>query len=427
VVVAALLGRFSDGEGFAFALGTLGNLGRLPLAIALPSFPQGENPVQEFIPVARISDLLLQPGQAFDYDGQRRIYPDIRAVYWAGGNPFHHHQDLNRLRKAWARPDTVIVQDPYWTAAARHADIVLPSTISLERNDLGAAKNDDRLIAMQKAVEPYGQALDDFEIFARLSDQFGLRAAFSEGLDQDQWLRRMYRELQINLKAAGAEAPDFDVFWAQGQMSLPTRPAGQWLQAFLTDPEGSPLTTGTGKIEITSPTIAGFGYEGLPGHPAWQPRTESLHSPRAKEFPLLLVANQPANRLHSQLDFGAASLAAKVAGREALRLHPADAAARGLTDGAVVRVFNDRGACLAGVRISAELSPGIAQMPTGAWYDPDGDLCRHGNPNVLTLDIGTSPIAQGCVGQLVLVEVELWRGEVPPVRVHEPPEILGKD
>jgi biotin/methionine sulfoxide reductase len=424
VVVAALLGRFSDGEGFAFALGTLGNLGRLPLAVKLPSFPQGDNPVRDFIPVARISDLLLGPGQPFDYDGQRLVYPDIKAVYWAGGNPFHHHQDLNRLRRAWGRPDTVIVQDPYWTAAARHADIVLPSTISLERNDLGAAKNDDRLIAMQKAVEPYGQARDDFAIFAALSERFGLGPAFTEGLDQDGWLRRLYEELRTGLRDAGAEAPDFDTFWARGQLGLPTRPAGQWLQEFLADPEKAPLSTGTGKIEITSPAIASFGYAGLPGHPVWHPRSESLASPRAARFPLLMVANQPAARLHSQLDFGAASRAAKVSGREALRIHPDDAAARGLAEGDVARVFNDRGACLAGVRISAELRPGIVQLPTGAWFDPDGELCRHGNPNVLTLDAGTSPIAQGSVGQLVLVEVERWQGEAPPVRVHQPPEIV---
>jgi biotin/methionine sulfoxide reductase len=423
VVIAALLGRFSDAEGFAFALGTLGNLGRLPLAVKLPSFPQGENPVQDFIPVARISDLLLNPGQPFDYDGQRLQYPDIRLVYWAGGNPFHHHQDLNRLRQAWGRPETVIVQDPYWTAAARHADIVLPSTISLERNDLGAAKNDDRLIAMQKALEPFGEARDDFEVFADLADRFGLREAFTEGLNADQWLRRLYGELQSNLKAAGAEAPDFDDFWARGQLGLPTKPAGQWLQAFLADPKSSPLSTGSGKIEITSPTIAAFGYSDLPGHPVWQPRSESLDSPRAQHFPLLLVANQPTTRLHSQLDFGAASRASKVAGREPIRIHPDDAARRGLVEGDVVRVFNDRGACLAGVKISDALRPGIVQLSTGAWFDPDDrGFCRHGNPNVLTLDQGTSPIAQGCVGQLVLVEIERWNEEVPPVRVHSPPE-----
>lgn len=428
VVVAALLGRFSDSEGFAFALGTLGNLGRLPLAVKLPSFPQGENPVADFIPVARISDLLLKPGQPFDYDGERRVYPDIRVVYWAGGNPFHHHQDLNRLRRAWGRPDTIVVQDPYWTSAARHADIVLPSTISLERNDLGAAKNDDRLIAMQQALAPFAQARDDFDVFADLSARFGLREAFTEGLTKDQWLRRLYGELQMNLQAVGAAAPDFDAFWAEGQLALPTRPAGQWFQEFLADPEKAPLTTASGKIEMSSPTIAGFGYPDVPGHPVWHPRSEALDSERSQRFPLILVANQPATRLHSQLDFGATSRGSKIAGREPLRLHPDDARLRGISDGDVVRVFNDRGACLAGVRLSDQLRPGVVQLSTGAWFDPDDrGFCRHGNPNVLTLDQGTSSLAQGSVGQLVLVQIERWIDELPPVRVHQPPTILHQE
>jgi biotin/methionine sulfoxide reductase len=113
--------------------------------------------------------MLLNPDQGFDYDGRRMPYPDIRLVYWAGGNPFHHHQDLNRLRHAFARVDTLIVHDSAWTASARHADIVFPATITLERDDLGAAVNDPMLIAMHRVVPPYGEARDDFSIFAELA------------------------------------------------------------------------------------------------------------------------------------------------------------------------------------------------------------------------------------------------------------------
>ena len=429
VVVAAFLGRFGPAEGFAFALGTLGNLGRLPLAVRLPSFPQGTNPVADFIPVARISDLLLHPGESFPYDGGRYVYPDIRLVYWAGGNPFHHHQDLNRLRQAWTRPDTVIVQDPYWTSSARHADIVFPATISLERNDLGAARNDDRLIAMHQAVQPFGQARDDHQIFAGLAARFGLESAFTGGLSVDQWLRTLYRELEESLRNLGAVVPSFDTFWSDGQLALPTRPASTWLADFVADPVRSPLPTGSGLIEITSPTIAGWKDPTQPGHPIWRSRSEALDSPRARLYPVLLVANQPSTRLHSQLDFGVVSAASKIAGREPLRLNAADATQRGLTNGDVVRVYNDRGACLAGLLVSDELRAGIAQLSTGAWFDPDDSLklCRHGNPNVLTLDEGSSNIAQGSIGQLVLVEIEKWLGELPPVRVHSPPETTEID
>ena len=80
----------------------------------------------EFIPVARIADMLLSPNQEFDYDGQRLKYPDIKLVYWAGGNPFHHHQDLRRLMDAFTKPECIIVNEIWWTSTARHADIIFP-------------------------------------------------------------------------------------------------------------------------------------------------------------------------------------------------------------------------------------------------------------------------------------------------------------
>ena len=115
------------GRGFGHGYGSMAETGQAPAAVDLPSVPQGRNPVSSFIPVARVADMLLDPGEPFDYDGQRLTYPDIRLVYWSGGNPFHHHQDLNRLRRAMGRPETIVVHEPFWTGMARHADIVLPN------------------------------------------------------------------------------------------------------------------------------------------------------------------------------------------------------------------------------------------------------------------------------------------------------------
>jgi biotin/methionine sulfoxide reductase len=153
---------------------------------------------------------------------------------------------------------------------------------------------------------------------------------------------------------------------------------------------------------------------------------EGVGSSLMHEFPLHLVANQPATRLHSQLDFGAVSLASKVKGREPVRIHPLDAADRGIADGDVVRLFNHRGACLAGAVLSDAVRPGVVQLATGAWYDPldpteDDPLCVHGNPNVLTRDAGTSKLAQACTGQLTIVQIERYNGPLPPIRAFDPP------
>ena len=62
--------------------------------------------------------MLENPGEEFVYDGKKLTYPDIKLIYWAGGNPFHHHQDLNRLVKAWQKPKTIIVNEIWWNPQA---------------------------------------------------------------------------------------------------------------------------------------------------------------------------------------------------------------------------------------------------------------------------------------------------------------------
>jgi biotin/methionine sulfoxide reductase len=427
-VLAALLGQLGlPGGGFAYALGSTSNTGKPAVAVPVPTLPQGRNSITDFIPVARLADMLLQPAEPFDYNGRQLTYPDIKLIYWAGGNPFHHHQDLNRLRRAFARPDTVIVHDSAWTASARHADVVLPATITLEREDIGAAAGDPLLVAMHRAVEPFGDARDDYDIFAGLAKRLDFVEQFTEGRSARDWLRYLYDATRRLLLARGVVAPDFDEFWDQGELTLPTLPwDGGIVRAFRRDPAAAPLPTPSGKVEITSATIASFGYEDCPRHPTWLPPREGAGSPATVRFPLQLIANQPATRLHSQLDFGAISQASKINGRERVRIHPQDAAARGIRDGDIVRLYNDRGACLAGAVLSKALVPGIVQLSTGAWYDPDDPaldepLCVHGNPNVLTRDVGTSRLAQGCTGQLTLVEIERYDGPLPPVRAFDPP------
>ena len=129
IALAAAVGQIGlPGGGFGIGYGAMASVGNGAASSWLPFLHRGKSQVESFIPVARISDMLLHPGEEFTYDGATHTYPDIRLVYWAGGNPFHHHQDLNRLRSAWQRPDTVVVNEPFWTATAKRADVVLPCT-----------------------------------------------------------------------------------------------------------------------------------------------------------------------------------------------------------------------------------------------------------------------------------------------------------
>ena len=431
VVLSALSGSLGKlGGGMGFGYGSVYAYGIDFMRIRAPGYGPGVNPVKDFIPVARISDALLNPGATVDYDGKKRTYPDLRTVYWVGGNPFHHHQDINKLIRAWQEPETIIVNEPFWTSTARHADIVLPTTTPLERDDI--AFGEGHFMANKKAVEPVGQSRTDYEIFSALSEKLGFKDQFTEGRDVMQWVQLIYSGIKDQAAKHDFAMPDFETFWADGVVTLPMPPRPEPLFAsFRADPEKNPLNTPTGKVELFSATIAGFNYDDCPGLPTWMEPKEWLGSDLTKQFPLHLITNQPTTRLHSQYDNGKTSTGSKIQGREPLRMHPDDAKARGIADGDVVRVFNDRGAFLAGVIVTDNLRPNVVQIATGAWYDPlepgvVGTLDVHGNPNMVTPDHGTSKLAQGSSALSTLVEIEKFVGALPPIKVFDAPPTTAR-
>ena len=168
-----------------------------------------------------------------------------------------------------------------------------PAATTLERNDIGAASVPAMLFAMQKAVEPPGEARTDFDIFAGLAARLGFGDAFTEGRDEMGWLRHLYDLCRQQNAEAGVEMPSFDDFWAAGKFEFP-RPTKPYVlfDSFRRAPEKRPLKTPSGRIEIYSETIAGFGYDDCPGHATWLEPAEWLggHPPR---YPLQLVAHQP--------------------------------------------------------------------------------------------------------------------------------------
>ena len=431
ILLASALGQIGlPGGGFGFGYGSTSGIAEPPLAFGPPAMEVLANPLGRAIPAARIADCLLDPGGTYDYNGKSGTYPDIRLVYWAGGNPFHHHQDLNRLRRAWQRPETIIVHEPWWTATARHADIVLPATTTLERNDIGAAHRDRYVLSMQQAIAPVGQARSDFAIFAALACRLGCEHAYTQDRDEMAWLRHLYDRWRDRARTNQAAIPDFDGFRKEGFVEIPRR-ADEYvfLSDFRADPDQHRLATPSGRIELYSERVAGFGYDDCPPHPTWLEPYEWLGAAAAARYPLHLVSSQPRYRLHSQMDGAPVSQSGKVAGREAVAINPQDAARRGIAEGDVVRVFNGRGACLAGATITDAVSPGVLRLSCGAWYDPaDGSenaVCAHGNANVLTRDRGTSRLGQGPSSATVLVEIEPCTAPIPAVMAFTPPPMAA--
>lgn len=426
VTLGAMLGQVGlPGGGFMCCYGVNANIGNIERPFRPGAFSQGKNPVDEFIPVAMIAEMLLNPGQDYTYNGQTRTFPDTKLLWWAGGNPFHHHQDLARLHEAFQAPETVIVNEVNWTATARHADIVVPVAAAQERMDVGAGKSDNALIPMPAHAAPPDEARVEYEIYAELSKLLGNEEAFTEGRSQLDWLQKIWDDTRTNAKAIDIDLPDFDSFMDGDFVELPDpSPQQVFLADFRDDPELNPLPTPSGKLELFSETIAGFNLPDCPGQATWFPMRD-IADGQGEAHPLYLLSGQPKTRLHSQLDNGDYSKSRKIQGREPVLINRADAETRGISDGDVVELFNTRGRCLAGAVVTDDIMPGSVFLWTGAWWDPDFDAPqmrdRHGNPNALTQDNRTSGLSQSPASHSTLVEVALFTQELPEIQVHKPP------
>ena len=430
IMLASMLGQIGlPGGGFGFGYSATNHIGGQFSIIPGAAFPQAQNKIDDFIPVARISDLLLNPGENFDFDGKEYKYPDIKLIYWAGGNPFHHHQDLNRLLQAWQKPETIISNEWCWNSLAKYSDIVLPCTTSLERQDIMLTPRDPYVVSMSKLVEPFGLAKNDFDIFKGIANKMGVEKIFTEDRDEEEWQKWIYQETSTKSKSSNINFPSYEEFRNLGWFKVsPPKENTLMLKDFRSDPLNNPLSTPSGKIEIFSKTVDSFKYDDCPGHPTWLEPCEWLGN-KNNNYPLHLISNQPKNKLHSQMDHGSYSKSFKIKDREPVEMHPDDASSRGINHGDIVKLYNDRGACLAGVNINDKIRTGVVQMSTGAWYDPEypknkNTLCKHGNPNVLTKDKGTSKLGQGPIAHSCLVEIELVKDTITPVTAYNPPEII---
>jgi biotin/methionine sulfoxide reductase len=304
--LASIVGQIGlPGGGVGYGYASLGGVGAPYNIGKSPAMSQLAKSIDSFIPVARISDMLLNPGAPFTYQGQTRNYPHARLVYWAGGNPYHHHQDLNRLSEAWTRPETIIVQDPMFTATAQRADIVLPANTSIERNDIAGNKRSDFILAMHRAIDPVGESKSDFDIFDAIAGKLGAGERFNEERDEMGWLRHLYGISRDDAaRRLGFDMPDFDTFWEQGYARCPVKAEHTYLAEFRDYPEEYALDTESGRIVLGSETLAKLDYADCRAHPAWIEPAEWLGS-AGKTGRFHLISHQPVGRLHSQLETAA--------------------------------------------------------------------------------------------------------------------------
>lgn len=400
---------------------------------AEPVFPENDfKGYSSTIPVARWVDAILSPGKEIPANGSTIKLPPIKMMIFSGNNPFHHHQDHNRMKEAFHHLECVVAVDFNWTATCRHADIVLPACTQFERHDIDlygsyAARG---VLAMQKLVEPLYESRSDWDIWRNFCKYIDRYQEYTLERDEVEWLEYLYEDCRAKNQGQ-FEMPEFKEFWQTGFVLF--EGGKLWVRHadFRDDPEINQLGTPSGMIEIFSRKIDRYGYENCKGHPTWMEKQERSHGgPGSDKYPLWLQSCHPDQRLHSQLCESEEYRATySVQGREPLYIGPEDARVRRIRDGDLVRVFNDRGQLLAGARVSDRYPPGVVRIHEGAWFGPTGAeinaMDTYGDPNTLTLDLGTSDLAQATSAFTCIVEVEKWEEDPIPVTSFGGPTIIS--
>ena len=439
VTLAAMLGQIGTpggGFGFSYHYSNGGNptrvggvLPEMSAAIAGQASEAADDGGMRAIPVARIVDALENPGGKYQHNGKEQTYPNIKMIWWAGGGNFTHHQDTNRLIKAWQKPEMIVVSECYWTAAAKHADIVLPITTSFERNDLTMTGDysNQHIVPMKQVVAPQFEARNDFDVFADLAELLkpGGKEIYTEGKDEMAWLKFFYDAAQKGARAQRVTMPMFNAFWQQNKLIEMRRSEKneQYVRYgdFRADPVKNALGTPSGKIEIYSKTLEKFGYKDCPAHPTWLAPDEWKGT--ADEKQLQLLTAHPAHRLHSQLNYAELRKKYAVADREPITIHTEDAARFGIANGDLVRVWNKRGQILTGAVVTDGIKKGVVYVHEGAWPDLENGLCKNGSANVLTADIPSSQLANACAGNSALVYIEKYTGNAPKLTAFDQPAV----
>ena len=317
--------------------------------------------------------------------------------------PAGPQRDAARLARAGHlhRPDV------QWTATARHADIVLPATTSYERNDIEQVGDYaiSHIVPMKKIVEPLFEARNDFDIFADIAAKLGKGYEFTQGRDEMDWIPGSIGPPRSSPSAKGMEMPVFDVFWKSNKpLAFPLSDA----QAdFVRHADFAPTRCSTPWVppragsSCISRAIERYQYADCRPMPAGSSRSSA---PRRADHQISAASLPPITRRCACIRSCAAPSIASyaIAGREPCVMHPDDARARGLSDGDVVRVFNDR-PDPRGPEDQRRHPQGVVRINEGGWFDPlnpgeIGSLCRYGDVNNLMSGLGTSRLAQGNCG-----------------------------
>jgi anaerobic dimethyl sulfoxide reductase subunit A len=261
------------------------------------------------------------------------------------------------------------------TPTAKFADILLPTNSFLERNDLTTGGIGPFYGYMNKAIDSLDESKSQYEIAVELAARLGV-TDFGDKTEEE-WLREIV--------AGCKDIPDYDTFKKNGIHKVKFDQPYVSFQEQINDPVNNQFPTPSGKIEIYSQQLADMNNPKVPPIPKYIEAWESRNDPLAEKYPLQVVTTHTRRRAHTQFD-NVPWL--RELDPQAVSINTTDAEARGIKDGDMVRVFNDRGEMIIPARVTGRIMPGVVDIPQGAWYDPDENgVDRGGCANILTKDV----------------------------------------
>jgi trimethylamine-N-oxide reductase (cytochrome c) len=341
--------------------------------------------------------------------------------------------------------ECVVAQHPWLENDCLYADIILPANTTLEVEDIVTTVRQGPHFAsvsiQEQSVLPVGESKSDYEIVAAIADRLGYGDEFTGNMSTLDLQKIVFDAMKMDKLTTWEDFYEKKTYVYKTATDWEQDPPG--FRKFYEDPKNNPLQTPSGLLEFYSERLATHFPDDKerPPFPKWVPKgithDEDLSSERADMFPLLLMSNHPRWRTHAQGDdisWTRETPTGKVLGFDGYRyepiwINPSDAAARGIKDGDVVKVYNERGIVLVGARVWERIRPGVVYVDHGARHDPlvPGKVDRGGAINTIAPNGLTSKNACGQATSGYLVDVgrvkneewEAWRRDYPDAFARE--------
>lgn len=394
-------------RGFVALACMTGNVGLSGGSTGIPYLKEGhdapgmsllDNPYPGKIPVFQWTRAIDRPDTVNpEYTGLKgvsKLDSGIKIIYsLASGIVMNQHSNSNdtkRILQTEGKLSYLILSDLFMTPSAKFADILLPGVSFFEIDNIPSPwADDDYLLYNHHITEPLFKGRFEYEWIREVARLLGLKREFDCGLSgADQWLRYVYDQC----RRSETELPEFDEF---KEKSFYVYKSHKPLVNFSENiNEGVPFNTPSGKIEIFSKTLYDMNRpEDIPGSPGHIYCVEGPEDPLKEKYPLQLIAYHTKRRCHSQNEENSLL---KELDPTALWINPADASARGISDGDMAEVFNDRGIIRIPAKVTRRIAAGTVAVSEGGWYRLAGDGADVGGCiNTLTMTDKATPIANG--------------------------------